>query len=405
MTDDQIPSEPAAAPVTIDWARHWHIDFTITFLNHGSFGAVPVRVIKHQRDLQDQMEREPVRFFSRELPALLDRARGDAAHFVGANPKNFVFVPNATTGVNTVLRSLDFKPGDELLTTDHAYNACKNALDFVAQKSGARVVIARLPFPLSDPQEIVDAIVSYVTERTRIALLDHVTSATALILPMERIVAELEARGVETLVDGAHTPGMIPLDVEALGATYYTGNFHKWTCAPKGAAFLHVRDDRLETIRPLTISHGANVQQPGRSRFHSEFDWTGTQDFSPYLCVPEAIRFMRSIMPGGWPAIMERNRNLAIEARRMLIDRLGLEAPCPESMLGSMASLPYPDAPIAQPSPPVFPDPLQHMLFDDHGIEVLVSPWPAPAKRLLRISAQLYNTIDEYEQLVTALGG
>ncbi|MFU8802282.1 MAG: aminotransferase class V-fold PLP-dependent enzyme [Bradymonadaceae bacterium] len=380
--------------MNIDWSPHWRLDFTITYLNHGSFGACPSRVLNHQQDLRDQMEREPVRFFVRELPSLLERARAESADFVGANPKNFAFVPNATTGVNAVLRSLELQPDDELLTTDHAYGACKNALDYVAHKAGARVVVAPLPFPLTSSDEIVDAVLGAVTPKTKLALLDHITSPTALILPVARLIEELERLGVDTLIDGAHAPGMIPLQVDSLGATYYTGNFHKWTCAPKGAAFLHVRDDRLNEVRPLAISHGATFAAPNRSRFHLEFDWTGTDDFTPYLCVPEAIRFMRSLIPGGWPTIMYRNHELATQARLLLADRLGLTLPCPTDLLGSMAALPLSNGD---------PEALQDALFKDHGIEVPIIPWPTPQSRLLRVSAQLYNTLEHYEALADAL--
>jgi isopenicillin-N epimerase len=325
------------------------------------------------------------------------------AQFIGAAADDLVFVPNATTGVNTVLRSLEFRRGDELLTTDHAYNACRCALDFTAARAGARVVVAEIPFPLASAQQVVDAVLARVTRRTRLALLDHVTSSTGLVLPLEQIVSKLSARGVETLVDGAHAPGMIPLNLEKLGAAYYTGNCHKWLCAPKGAALLYVRRDRQKTIRPLAISHGANSLRD-HSRFLLEFSWTGTGDFSAWLSVPESLRLIGDLLPGGWPAVMQRNHALALAARNLLGDALNISPPCPDDMIGTLAAVPLPDmtpADIAGISNGL--DPLRGKLLCEHGIEVPVFPWPAPPKRWLRVSAQLYNSLPQYEKLAAAL--
>jgi isopenicillin-N epimerase len=247
-------------------AARWPLDPNIMFLNHGSFGACPREVLDYQAALRAEMEAEPVRFLSRELDGRLDAARGALAAFLGADADDLAFVPNATSGVNAVVRSRSFAAGDELLTTDHAYNACRNALEYVAERMGARVTVVSVPFPVASPDVIVEAVLSRVTPRTRLALIDHVTSPTGIVLPVERLCAELGARGVEIVVDGAHAPGMLPLDLGTLGATYYTGNCHKWLCAPKGSAFLWVRADQRAVVRPLTISHGANRQKPGRSR-------------------------------------------------------------------------------------------------------------------------------------------
>ena len=378
--------------------QHWSLDPEITFLNHGSFGATPNAVLARQTELRAQMEREPVRFFVRELEPLLDQARATLAEFVGADFEGLAFVPNATAGVNAVLRSLDLDKHDELLVTTQEYNACRNALEYVAAVNGSKIVVADVPFPIESPDVVVERVMEKVTGRTRLVLIDHVTSQTALILPVERVVRELLARGIDTLVDGAHAPGMIPLDVRAIGAAYYTGNLHKWVCAPKGAAFLYVRENRRAGVRPVSISHGANSPRRDRPRLLIEFDWTGTFDPTPWLCVPDALRFMASLAGGGWPEIMGRNHELALRAR----DVLTTARPAPDDMLGSMAAMPLPDG-TQDSAPALYGDPLQDWLLFDRRIEVPVVPWPAPPKRLLRISAQLYNTIAEYEQLREAL--
>ena len=356
-----------------------------------------------QGRLRERLEAEPVRFLSRELEGLLDGARASLGAFVGADPDDLAFVPNATTGVNTVLRSLELVPGDEILATDHTYNACRNALEAVAARSGARVAVATLPFPVSAPERVLEAVVPRIGARTRLALLDHVTSPTGLVLPIERLVQGLSSRGVDVLVDGAHAPGMLPVDLRALGAAYYTGNCHKWICAPKGSGFLHVRRDRQKGVRPLVISHGANSPRTDRSAFRLEFDWMGTADPTAYLTVPDAIRYMESLLPGGWPALMAHNRDTALAARDRLCAALDVPSPAPDSMIGSLAALPVP--PGFGPAPMDGErDPLQTALFERFGIELPVFTWPALASRILRVSAQLYNSASDYERLAEALG-
>jgi isopenicillin-N epimerase len=381
----------------------WLLDPSIAFLNHGSFGSCPRPVLEFQQEIRQRMERQPIQFFVRDLEALLDEAREALAQFIGAHSDNLVFVPNATAGVNTVLRSLDFERGDQVLVTDHEYNACRNALDVMAERRGVEVVAIRIPFPLASEAEAIDPILSAVTPRTRLLLIDHITSQTGLILPIEKIVRELGQRGVDTLVDGAHAPGMIPLNLERLNAAYYTGNCHKWICAPKGAGFLYLRPDRQKLIRPLSISHGANSQRTDRARHLIEFGWTGTWDPSAYLSVPEAIRQM-GLLAGGWAELMQRNRALAVGAREILCAALGLASPCPDSMIGALAAIPLPDGESTEPpKSPLYLDPLQEELLGKHRIEVPVIPWPRPPRRVLRISAQVYNSREQYEALACAL--
>jgi isopenicillin-N epimerase len=267
------------------------------------------------------------------------------------------------------------------------------------------MVVAQAPFPLQTADQMVEAVLQRVTARTRLVLIDHLTSQTGLIFPIERIATELAGRGVEILVDGAHAPGMIPLKLRELGVTYYTGNCHKWLCAPKGAGFLYVRRDRQERMRPLVISHGANSPRTDRSRFLIEFGWTGTGDPSAYLSVPEAIRYIGSLVPGGWPEVMRRNHGLAVSGRNIICRALGIEPPCPDDLMGSLAAIPISDAEDSgSQSSPLYLDPLQEKLLREYSIEVPVIPWPAPPKRLVRISAQLYNREAQYARFGRALG-
>ncbi|MBI5818006.1 MAG: aminotransferase class V-fold PLP-dependent enzyme [Verrucomicrobia bacterium] len=390
--------QPASDPAI------WPLDPDVVFLNHGSFGSCPRPVLEFQQQIRARLEQQPVQFFVRDLEGLLDSARAALAEFVGADADDLVFVPNATAGVNTVLRSLRFERGDELMVTDHEYNACRNALDFAAAQWGARVTVVAVPFPLASSDDIVASVMERVTPRTRLALLDHVTSQTGLVMPIQRLAEKLAERGVETLVDGAHAPGMMPLRLREIGAAYYTGNCHKWLCAPKGAGFLVVRRDRQALIRPLAISHGANSTRTERSRFQIEFGWTGTCDPSAWLSVPESLRWVGSFLPGGWPEVMRRNRALALAGRKILCDALGIALPCPEKLIGSLASIPIADAADdGTPASPLYADPLQDRLRLRHRIEVPIIPWPAPPKRLLRISAQLYNSLPQYRLLAGAL--
>lgn len=377
-----------------EFSAYWSLDPQITFLNHGSFGACPIPVLETQEQVRQQLEREPVRFFVREFEPLLDQARDQLAEFVGVDGRDLVFVPNATTGVNSVLRSLPFNPGDELLTTDHEYNASRNALEFVADRADARIVVAPVPFPLTSKQEIVEAVMGRVSEKTKLVLLDHISSQTGLIFPLQEIIQQLSSLGIETLIDGAHAPGMLPLNLSEIGATYYSGNCHKWLSAPKGAAFLYVRGSHQQKIRPLTISHGANSPRTDKSRFQLEFDWTGTGDPSAYLSVPAAIQFMGSLLPGGWPELMSRNHQLVLAARQMLCETLGVEIPAPSDLIGSMACIPISDGSAEE---------LHDELFDRHQIELQVMPWPKSPHRVIRISAQIYNTFEQYQELAGVL--
>jgi isopenicillin-N epimerase len=385
----------------------WDLDPTITYLTHGTYGACPRPVLEAQKALVTELEANPIRFLTREFEGRLDAAREQVAEFLNADPAGLVVVPNATTGVATVVESLRLRPGDELLTNDHEYNATLNALATVAERAKARVVRVSISLPIRHQEQVVEAILTGVTPRTRLALISHVTSPSGLVFPIETIVRELDRLGVDTLVDAAHAPGMVPVDLRALGAAYWTGNGHKWLCGPKGAGVLHVREDRRAGVLPLVTSHGRNDPRSDRPALWKEFDWQGTGNPTAFLALPEALRVIGGLQPGGWPAHMAANRELVLGGRNVLVERLGLEPIAPDSMVGSMAAIALPIT-----ADDATTEALTNGLAFDERIEVPVGPFPVraardpgapPSKALLRISAQRYNEPADYERLAEAL--
>ena len=385
-----------------DLARHWILDSETCFLNHGSFGATPVSVLEEQSRLRNLIESDPVRFFERDYIPLMKGAVGKLSEFINANPEGLVFVKNTTEGVNTVLRSLDLKPGDEIIVTNHSYQACWNAVDFVTERSDAKTVVVDIPFRVKNEGEVVDLIMDKITGKTVLAMIDTVTSATGLRMPFEKLVRDIQGAGVDVLLDAAHGPGIVPLDLIAMDAAYCTGNCHKWICTPKGSAFLHIREDRKSLVRPLSISHGYSFEGTDQEKFEYEFGWPGTQDPTAWLCIPHAIEFLGSLLDGGWQEIMDHNRALAIQGRRILCRALGTSPPVPDSMVSSIAAVEMPGEGDVGPMS-LEGDPYHNFLLDEFGIQVPVFPWRHHNKRYIRISAQLYNHVEEYEFLADCM--
>jgi isopenicillin-N epimerase len=380
------------------FAQHFSLDPNVIYLNHGAFGSCPLFVQAKQSEFRERLERNPVHFFTRELTRLLDDTRAVLGPFLGARPEDLAFVPNATAGVNTVLSALELEPGAEIVINDHTYPACRNAVQYWAARRSHQVRVAKIPFPLASGDELSQAILAQVTERTRLVLLDHVTSPSGLITPIESLVRILHERGIDTVVDGAHGPGMLPLALEELGAAYYTGNLHKWGCAPKGAAFLWVRRDRQALIHPLVISHGWALPQTDRSRFLLEFDWPGTFEPSAILSIPAALSFLGGLFEGGFPALYAHNHALALTGRDILCKALGTAPPCPDSLLGSLAVALFPEVTAKVPTP----DALYQALVA-RGIEVPIVPLPGYPSGFVRIATQVYNSPSEFVALAEAL--
>ncbi|MGE5185677.1 MAG: aminotransferase class V-fold PLP-dependent enzyme [Acidobacteriota bacterium] len=363
----------------------WALDPDVVHLNHGSYGGCPRAVLDVAHAIRCRLEAAPMRFLVLEWQDEIDRARAALAAFVRAPEDRLAFVPNATTGVAIALASARVDTGDELLTIDHAYRACKNQLVRLAAARGARVVSVPVPLPY-DADALVAAIAAAVTPRTRLALLDHVTSPTALKVPLERIVPALAARGIAIVIDGAHAPGQLELDVSALlaaGVTWYAGNNHKWLCAPKGSGFLAIAPDAPPLV-PAVTSHGASPEYGPANRLHAELDWMGTHDPTAHLSVPAAIAEVARL-GGGWPHTIAKNHALAIELRARLVAHLGGDTRhllAPNDALGAMAAVPI-ELPASVP-----PLALEQQLLRD-GWEVPIVDFATGP--LVRVSAHLYN--------------
>jgi len=385
-------TEPVSSP------KRWSLDPTIVHLNHGSFGGCPQAVTLTATAWRARLEAAPMKFMVLDWQIELDRARQALAAFVHAPAERLVFVPSSTSGVAVALHSLDLAAGDHIVTTAHTYRACMNQLGRLAAARGATLTVVPIPLPF-DPGALVDAVAQAITPRTRLTLFDHITSPTALRLPLEALVALATARGIPVIVDGAHAPGQIALDVAAIGATFYVGNCHKWLCAPKSSGFLVAADGIA--VRPLVTSHGATPAYGPTNRLHAELDWSGTHDPTPHLTVPSAIATV-AIEGGGWPAVYARNHALACELRRRLVDGLGnglgggrrVLPLAPDDALGCMAAIP-----IQLPAGTT-PFALETQLLHDGWEVPIVDFADGP---LLRVSAHLYNHAGEADRLAATL--
>lgn len=377
------------------------LDPDVTFLNHGSYGACPRPVFERYQAWQIELERQPVAFLdpTRGLSARMRDARVALAGQLGVGPDDIVGLTNATEALNIVAQSLDLHPGDEILTTDHEYAAIDKTWAYVARRSGARVVPVSIPLPLTDARMFTDALMVGITPRTRVLFLSHITSATALVFPIQTIVAEARARGIVTVIDGAHAPGQIPLDLTALGADYYAGNCHKWLMAPKGSAFLYVRPELQAGINPLIISHGwtEDAALPGtkgvfgNTPFIDALEVKGTRDPSAWLTVPDAIAFRAQ---HGWDSVAARCRDLAQDTAARVGVVTGLPALSSPGFCAPQM--------VAMPVPRCDPVALKRALLDDYHIEIPCYSWGPHT--IVRLSVQGYNTAADMDRLVGALG-
>jgi isopenicillin-N epimerase len=380
--------------------QHWWLDPDGVYLNHGTFGATPRRVLDAQQALRQTIERHPARFLARELmslkpeppaqPTLLRAAAERVGTFLGARGDDIVFVDNASSGVNAVLRSVRLRPGDEILLLDQGYGAVARQAAFVAREQGARVVTVRLPFPIDDASRCVAALEAALTPRTRIAVIDHVCSDTALLLPLAEMAALCRAHGVPVLADGAHAPGAIDVDIGALGVDWYVANLHKWAFAPRACGLLWAAPERRDGLHPNVISWGLDVG------WHQEFEWTGTRDPTPFLCAPHGIAFITDFL--GTQAMREHNHHLAWQAARMLCERWDLPWTTPESMVGCMVTVPLPEGLGGHAAAAAR---LKDWLLFERRIELNIV---ARDERLwARVAIQVYNEIGDVERFADAV--
>jgi len=379
-------------PLCANLRSEWMLREGVAFLNHGSFGAVPQTVFDAQNAWRRRIEAEPIEMIGRRGESLVAESKLPVGETFGMKPKDFGFVTNATEGVNAVLRSLKLEPGDELLTTDHVYHAVRQSMKLVARQAGAVCREVNIPLPVASSQQILDLVLDAISPRTRLLVIDHVTSPTALVFPLEQIAAGCQALHVEVLADGAHAPGMLPLDVERIGVDYYAANLHKWVCAPKGTAFLWVSDAHQSDVHPLVISHHLD------QGLAKEFSWQGTRDFSSWWAAPTAISFMAGL---GWEKAMRHNHLMAAWAHQMLVKRWGVEPICPldGSLLGSMAAVPLPGA-LANLDGPDAAN-FQQRLYSEFGFELPMVRFDG--RTMIRVSCHVYNLPGEYERLAETI--
>jgi len=368
------------------------LDPSVIFLNHGSFGATPQPVFECYQRWQLELERQPVKFLGRQAPDLLRVSRAALANYLGTAEDNLVYITNATTGVNVVARSLHLEPGDEVLATDHEYGAMDRTWRFLGQKLGFRYINQPIRTPLSSTADFVEQFWEGVTTRTRVIFLSQITSPTAIIFPVKEICARAREAGILTVIDGAHAPGQIPLDLDALGADFYTGNLHKWLCAPKGSAFLFARPAVQPLIEPLVVSWGWESDHPGPSHYVDILEWTGTRDLAAFLAVPAAIRFQAD---HDWDSVRDRCHGLAAATQQRIVNLTGIPAL-------------HPDSPIwfAQMGAAVLPpgidcEGFQKRLYDDYRIETPLISWQG--RSLIRFSYQAYNDETDSDALLAAL--
>ena len=387
-TDDLRPPQPVAEG---DLGALFPIDRSYTFLNHGSFGSAPLEVLATQQAIRMEIEARPIEMLDRRMKSLLPAARERVARFVGTAPHRMGFVANATEGVNAVLRSFDWRQGDEIVVVDQVYNAMRQSLRRLAGELGVVMREVAVPLPIRGDADWKERIAAAFAARTRMLLLDHITSPTAFVLPARDIVAEARRRGIFTLVDGAHAPGSIALDIDAVGADAYTANLHKWVCAPKGAAILATTDEFASRLHPLATSHFFGE---GLGR---EFDWQGTRDMTAWLAAPAAIDFFARF---GWDRVRAHNHDLAVWSQRFLCRRWSVDAYCPPQMLASMAAVRLPDGVQARFTTPAE---LQARLYDQHRIEIPIIDWKGVWH--CRVSCHLHTTPAMVERLADVVLG
>jgi isopenicillin-N epimerase len=379
----------------------WNLNPSIVHLNHGSFGGTPKFIIDKQKEYIDKLESEPVDFSVRQWYPLYYENKKALADFVGTSEHHIYLVPNTTIGINHILHNQK-ESNKQWLTTNHAYGACIHAFHKIGEERGNEIIKVQIPFPLHSENEILEQLENNLSPRTSLALIDYITSATAIIFPIKKIIDLLHNRGVKVIVDAAHAPGMVDFNIDALDADYFVANCHKWICSPKGSAFVYVNPKHQKEYKPIFYSFYNDWNTEEAAHWSNQFIWEGTKDYSAYLCIKDALSYMPSLINGGWNEIRTHNRNLAIQGAKLIANKLGVELPVPESMLGSIVNIPLWDDKIPLKFFNYYTE-VKNILYDKYKIEVPCILFPQAPKQYVRVSAQLYNSIEEYEYLGNCL--
>ena len=369
--------------------NQFFLDPKITFLNHGSFGACAKPIYNNLLEWQKKLEEEPVKFFENTIFDALEKSRKALGDYINCPADDLVYFQNPTTAVNAVARSLKLNPGDEVLSTNHIYGALDRSWKYILTNKRANFVKAKIPFPIQSKQEFLDSFFKHITNHTKVIFLSHITSMTAMKLPVEEVIEFAKEKNILTIIDGAHVPGHIPLDILKLDADIYTGACHKWMCTPKGVSFLYVKKELQKNIHPLVVSWGWESENPGHSKFLDWHEWQGTRDMSAFLTIPIAVEFLNNY---NWLEVGKRCREEVVLARDKFLSMLKILPPCPNSWLGQMASIPLliKDAEL-----------LKKTLLENYQIQVPVFKWEG--NTYLRYSFQAYNTCEDLDKLLSAV--
>jgi len=379
----------------------WNLNPNIVHLNHGSFGGSPRYIIEKQKEYIDLLESEPVDFSVRQwYPHYFDNKKA-LAEYIGTSAHNFYLVPNTTIGINHILHNIR-ESGKQWLTTNHGYGACLHAFHKVGEDKGNEIIKIQIPFPLQDENQILEALNDGISPRTSMAMIDYISSATGILFPIKKIIELLHSKGIKVIVDAAHAPGMIDFVLDELNADYFVANCHKWICSPKGSAFVYVNPKHQQTYKPIFYSFYNDWNTESAAHWSNQFIWEGTKDYSAYLCIKEAIEYLPSLIDGGWSELKHHNKSLALKGAKYIGDKLELELPVPESMLGSIITIPLWDDKIPTINFNYYTE-VKNILYDQYKIEVPCFFFPQAPKQYFRISAQLYNSMEQYEYLAASL--
>lgn len=388
---------PNPSPLSTEWS----LDSELVFLNHGSFGATPNYVLDRQRDYIRSLESSPVEFSVRTMYPLYYEAKKSLAEFVGTSENNIYFVPNTTIGVNHVLHNIRDEKKN-WLATNHNYGACIHAIEKIAGLKNCQVIKAEIPYPIDSKSTILEHIENAILPNTTLALIDFISSATAIIFPIREIIQLLHSKNIKVIIDAAHAPGMVDFNLDDLDADYFIANCHKWICSPKGSAFVYVNPKHQTDFKPVFYSFYNDWDTDNSRHWSNQFIWEGTKDYSAYFAVKDSLEFMPSLMEGGWNSIKKHNRDLALKGAKYIADKLEVSLPAPDFMLGSIINIPLPDDRIPSIKFNYFSS-IKNELFDKYKIEVPTMFFPQAPQQYVRISAQLYNSMEQYEYLADSL--